>query len=413
MTVGCVGENYNTAHEITVGTRKNTLPQVLLILLAFCEKNIVRYAIYALSMVPVIGVLSDYLLAFLYVSLILMCIGRKTKVGAAELIVPTFVIMAIAFTCVVYPQNTQYIMEHNNFWNTIFPCLRWFIVGLIVIPDKELITLLGKVSCIAIALETAYLLFYMIPNGLISNDDMSRAYQLLPNIMIAFTYAFNSKKIVIWIASIIGLLYLLSLGTRGPFLILLAYVVLKFVRTSVVTTRRKVTFVLGVSLVGLLISIPGVYIAILNGLHVLLTKIGLSTRIIDYMIEGTTISYTSGREDLYEVAFQKIAERPFLGYGVYGEWQWFNWNVHNMYLELWIHFGILLGSFLLIWSAWLVGKAYLKTNNTYAKDIILIFSCFVFLRGFFGGSYLMFGMFFLIGFCIKEKRRNRRQMQVN
>lgn len=412
MTVGGVGENYNTAQIITVGTRKNTLPQVLLTLLAFCEKNIVRYAIYAFSMIPVIGSLSDYLLAVLYVSLILLCIGKKTRVGATELIVPIFVIMAIALTCVVYPQNTQYIMDHNNFWNTIFPCLRWFIVGLLVIPEKELMDLLGKASCIAIALETAYLLFYMIPNGLILNDDMSRAYQLLPNIMIAFAYAFNSKKILVWIASMIGLLYLLSLGTRGPFIILLTYVVFKFIRTSVATTRKKGTFVLGVSLIGLFISIPGVYISMLNGLHTLLTKIGVSTRIIDYMMEGTAISYVSGRDDLYEAAFQKIAERPFLGYGVYGEWQWFNWNVHNMYLELWIHFGILLGSFLLIWFAWLVGKAYLKTNNTYAKDIILIFSCFVFLRGFFGGSYLMYGVFFLIGFCIKERRRISGQVEI-
>lgn len=412
MKIGCVNENYNTSNTINVKTKKNSLPQVLLILLAFCEKNIVRYALYAFSMIPVIGVLSDYLLASLYILLILMCINRRTSFGFAELIVPTFVITAIAFTCIVYPENTQYIMDHNNFWNTIFPCLRWFIVGLIVIPDKELMALLGKASCIAIVLEVVYLLFYMIPNGLVSNDDMSRAYQLLPNIMIAFSYAINSKKIAVWIASIIGLLYLLSLGTRGAFLILLAYVVLKFVITGVARARSKVAFVLGVSLVGALISIPGVYISMLNGLHTLLSRIGLSTRIIDYMIEGTTISYTSGREDLYEVAFQKIAESPLLGYGVYGEWQWFNWNVHNMYLELWLHFGILLGSFLLIWSAWLVGKAYLKTNNTYAKDIILIFSCFVFLRGFFGGSYLMFGVFFLIGFCIREKRRSRRQAQI-
>lgn len=412
MTPNTVSSVYNTANEMTLKVKKNTLPQVLLILLAFCEKNIVRYAIYALSMIPLIGSISKYILAFIYVFLILMCINKNTRIGLSELFVPFFVIMAIVFTCVVYPQNTQYIMDYNNFWNTIFPCLRWFIVGLIVIPDKEIMILLGKVSCAAIALETVYLLFYMIPNGLVLNDDMSRAYQLLPNIMLVFTYAFNSKKIVAWIFSIVGLFYLLSMGTRGPFLILMVYIGWKFIRTSVVTIQRKIALAFCIFLIGLLGSVQTVYFSILDSIDSFLTKIGLSTRIIDFIYEGSTISYTSGRDDLYEIALQKISERPFLGYGVYGEWQWFGWSAHNMYLELWIHFGVLLGSVLLIWGIWLVGKAYLRTTNSYAKDIICIFSCFVFLRGFFGGSYLMFGVFFLIGFCIKEKRRIGKRVQI-
>ncbi len=410
MTRNMTGSVYGTSREASAEVGKNTLPQVLLILLAFCEKNIVRYALYALSMFPVIGFLSDYALAFMYIALILMCINKKTKVGSSELLVPLFVTTAIAFSCIVYPQNTQYILDENNFWNTIFPCLRWFIVGLVIIPDKEIMDLLGKASCIGIVVETAYLLLYMIPNGLILNDDMSRAYQLLPNIMIAVTYAFNSKKITALIASVIGLLYILSLGTRGPFIILLVYIVLKYVRTSVTTTKKKIALVFNVSLIGFLLSVPVIYNAILNTLYDFLKKMGLSTRILDFMNEGTTISYTSGRDDLYETALRKIAERPLWGYGVYGEWQWFNWNVHNMYLELWVHFGVILGSILLIWGVWLVAKAYFKTNNSYAKDMILIYSCFVFLRGFFGGSYLMSGVFFLIGVCIKEKKRIGRQV---
>lgn len=408
MTTSSICLDFSTSHKMSAKEKKNTLPQILLVLLAFSEKNIVRYAIFALSMMPVIGFLSDYILAFMYIFLILMCINKWTRVGLPELLVPFFVITAIIFTCIIYPQNKQYIMDYNNFWNTIFPCLRWFIVGLIVIPNEKIMILLGKVSCIAIALETAYLLFYMVPNGLVSNDDMSRAYQLLPNIMITFTYAFNSKKIVAWIASFIGLFYLLSLGTRGPFLILLAYACLKFIRTSVVTIKSKIVVVLCISLIVLLGSIENVYLPILEKVSNFLMKIGVSTRIIDFINEGSTISYTSGRNDLYKIAIKNILDKPFLGYGIYGEWQWFSWSVHNMYLELWIHFGILLGSILLMWVICLVAKSYFKTQNKYAKDIISIFFCFVFLRGIFGGSYLTFGMFFLIGFCIKEKRRTRR-----
>ncbi len=394
----------------TVSGTSNTLPKILLGLLAFCEKNIVRYGLLVFSMLPKIGFLSKYILFVLYVALIFLCIARKTKIGVTELLVPLFMVSAILLTFVFYPQNTKFITNSNNFWNTIFPCLRWFIVGLIIIPDKYMIDLLGKASCLAIIVETAFLIFYMIPNGLVVSDDMSRAYQLLPNIMLAVNYAFNSKKATAVFFSVVGLLYLLSLGTRGPFFILIIFIVVKFVRTHILSSKRKLLSVLGVCVFGIILSIPKIYISILTVIKNLIGKTGLSTRILDYLIEGTTISETGGRDDLYKIAFELISERPLLGHGVYGEWPVVYWNIHNLYLELWIHFGVILGSLLLIWGISLIAKSYFKTSNSYAKDIILVFASFVFFRGFFGGSYLMFSVFFLLGICIKERRRIRNQL---
>ena len=391
----------------TVSGTSNTLPKILLGLLAFCEKNIVRYGLYVFSMLPKIGFLSKYILLVLYLVLIFLCIAKKNKVGVTELLVPLFMVSAILLTFVFYPQNAKYITDSKNFWNIIFPCLRWFIVGLIIIPDKFMIDLLGKASCLAIIVETAFLIFYMIPNGLVVSDDMSRAYQLLPNVMLAFNYAFNSKKATAIFLSLVGLLYLLSLGTRGPFLILIVFIVIKFVRTNILSSKRKLLSVLGVCVLGVILLVPKIYISIFTLIKNIIGKTGLSTRILDFLIEGTTISETGGRDDLFKTALELISERPLLGHGVYGEWPVVYWNIHNMYLELWIHYGVILGSLLLIWGINLIAKTYFKTKNSYAKDIILIFTSFVFFRGFFGGSYLMYGVFFLLGLCIKERRRIR------
>lgn len=415
MITGYADRNHRQLHVAAHTAMSNTMPQILLILLAFCEKNIVRYAILVFSMLPGVGFLSEFILPTLYISLILLSVKSNAKVGLYEFAVPIFMVFAIVLSCIIYPQNEKYIIDSNNFWNTIFPCLRWYIVGLIIVPDRAAMDLLGKVSCMAVAVETAFLILYMIPNGLVVSDDMSRAYQLLPNIMLVFNYAFNSKKIFAWIFSLIGLLYLLSLGTRGPFLILIAYVVIKLLRSSGGSTSqsKKILSILGIGVVGVGISIPTVRLVLLKSLRQVVEWTGLSTRVVDFMLDGSLVSYTSGRENLYEVALQKIQERPLLGYGIYGEWQWFGWNVHNMYLELWVHFGIILGSVLLIWCIALVAKSYFKTNSSDSKDLISIFSCFVFLRGIFGGSYLMYGMFFLIALCIREKRRiNSRQFEV-
>lgn len=396
--------------EVNVLKKKNTdvfrsiTPQMMLILLAFCEKNIVRYAIIVFSMLPGVGFLSVYILPILYITLILFCI-KKITVGLLELIIPIFIVTSLTLTCLIYPVNGQYILDENNFWNTIFPCLRWYIVSLIFIPNKETMDLLGKVSCLAIMIETAFLILYMVPNGLVVQDDMSRAYQLLPNIMIVINYSFNSKRLYAWGFSCIGVMYLLALGTRGPFLILISFTLIKLLRMGAGSIYKKILLILGIGSVCGLLLIPTIYVNILAKISFIFEKIGLSTRIVDHLMTGTVVSYTSGRDDLYEIALQKISERPLLGYGIYGEWEWFHWNAHNMYLELWIHFGVFIGSILLLWGIFLIASTYLKTKNKYTKDMILIFSCFVFLRGIFGGSYLTFGVFFLIGLCVKEKRR--------
>jgi len=380
----------------------------LLILLAFCEKNIVRYVLLVMSMIPVLADISKLFVPVAYVILIVLTVNRyHYKIGLKETAVLLFILLSIALTCLIYPQNSEYIFKPNNFWNVIFPCLKYFIIALIIIPDRRTLDMIGKASCLAIVVETAFVFLYMIPRGLLQSDEMSRAYQLLPNILFALNYAFNRKKLLPWILSSLGIFYILAMGTRGPIMILLAFFVIKFLKTVTTKTWIKVALILMLSCFGLLIINSNLYMDVLNGLRELFVKLGLSTRIIDLTIDGTVISHLAGRDELYDIAIRKISERPILGYGIYGEWQWFQWNAHNMYLEIMLHYGVMVGSALLIWVFRLIGKTYFSTMNGYARDMILIWFCFVFIRGIFGGSYLMFGTFFLIGFCIGEQKRVR------
>ena len=78
-----------------------------------------------------------------------------------------------------------------------------------------------------------------------------------------------------------------------------------------------------------------------------------------------------------------------------------------MALELMVHFGVILGSLLLLWLIFLTFKTYVRTPNILARQFLLIWICFVFVRGFFGGSYLQFGVYVLIGFSLRELRRIR------
>jgi hypothetical protein len=386
----------------------NRQPELLLSLLAICEKNIVRYVILAVSMLPVIGVVSKGILAILYTFLILSYIRKHgARLTVEEAAVPVFIVLAILGTVLFYPQNSQYIFDPNNFWNTIFPCLRWYIVALVITPNKETMDALGVASIIGVLVETAFLFLYMIPAGLLKTDDMSRAYQLLPNVLLVINYAIEKKKILPWCFAAVGMIYILSMGTRGPVVVMLVFLFVKLIKWSSHRKGAKFLLLLTIAAIGMIYSNQTLYMGVLRTISEVFRGFGFSTRVIDHALNRTMITYMSERDIIYSTMLQKITERPFIGYGVYGEWSWFGWNAHNMFLEILVHFGIILGGAIIFWILRTVIKCFLETKNTYAKDIILIWGCLSFVRGIFGGSYLQIATFFLIGFCLAEKHRMR------
>ncbi len=102
---------------------------------------------------------------------------------------------------------------------------------------------------------------------------------------------------------------------------------------------------------------------------------------------------------------QKDILTTLFGYGEYGEWPWIGVALIIWPLEMMAHYGVILGSILLLWLIVISLKSYIKTPNSISKEMILIWMCYVYVRGIFGGSYLQFGVFFMIGFCLREIRR--------
>ena len=381
-------------------------PKILLPLLAFCEKNIVRYVVLVISMIPIVNVVSGFIIPTLYTMLFLMYLKKYgSNTSLKEIGVLFFVIFAIAISCLLYPVNASYILNSNNFWNTIFPCLRFYIVGLVIIPNERIMSIIGKASCLAILVETLFVIVYMMPRGLLQSDDMSRAYQILPNILFSLNLAYNKKEISAWVCSLIGIIYVCSMGSRGPLIIIIVYCFVKFLQHNGKTRAQTLTMGTFFVLIGIIFINSNLYLTVLSIVRSLFISLGLSTRVIDLALSNEIVTHTSGRDEIYDLLKQKISERPVLGYGVYGEWQWVHWNAHNMYLEILVHYGVILGSVLLIWLIYTTVHTYSTTPNKASKDMILMWGCFVFVKGIFGGSYLQFGVFYLIGFCLREIRR--------
>ncbi len=149
------------------------------------------------------------------------------------------------------------------------------------------------------------------------------------------------------------------------------------------------------------------YISLLNGLGTILTRLGLSNRITEYMKINSLLSDSSGRDLIYEILIQKIKEKPILGYGIYGEWQFVNYSAHNIYLEALVNFGVIVGGAILISYISMYIKSIKYNRNQLSIEWLLIWGCAVFVRGLVGGTIFSYEVFFLLGYMLRARRERR------
>lgn len=377
-------------------------PYLLLMVLAFCDKTILSYAVIAVNKISFLSAFSSFIKPVIYCTLIILIwlhSSRSIKISASYFIVPLFFIVAILFTALVYPANWQYIS--SALYDDILPCLPFFVLGTMFIADKTLMEWLGKASCLAILINVLYVFYYLSTREM-SQDSMYWSYLLLPNVLFAIWYASQKKRAIPWLFAIVGMIYILAMGTRGPTVIVTIYLFLNYLFGSKKLSAIRIISVVMICAAAVLFYQSAPYYNLLTWTSETLKSINLSTRIIDSLLNEEFISQTSGRNDIFADVADKILQRPLLGYGIYGEWCWGYHSAHNMYLELMVHFGIPLGLTLLVSGISLIGYVFIKNNNYYAKSIILLWATHIFVQGIFGGSYLRYGVFFLIGFCLKE-----------
>lgn len=375
-------------------------PRTWLVLLAVTEKSIFRYFMLALSMFTGFEDIGYVVLHAAYIILIGLCLSRGSKIRTSDLLVLLFVILSILLTWLIYPDNIEkYMFGKEQFWPTVFPLFRFFIVGLFLIPDEETVDLMGKVSCLAVLAETLFALFILRGSELQENDDMSRAYFILLNVLLVINYAFDRKTLLGLVFAAVSVMFLLSMGTRGPIMVLLSFIAAKILQTSMKKGRGYIVIIVLAFLMWFVNS--DYWYAFLLFLREIIDSLGFSTRVLDFTIEGETLTYYSERDEIFEIVLNKIRENPIFGYGVYGEWQFVNWFAHNTYLEILSNFGVILGGAIILWMFYITFKAFFATNYSPIRGLVLLFACQVFARGIFGGPFLSSGPFLLFGFCLQ------------
>ena len=161
---------------------------------------------------------------------------------------------------------------------------------------------------------------------------------------------------------------------------------------------KKGVVIILLSAIGLIFGL--FYDEFLKLIHVMSTKVGFSTHLID-ALSTNSIMQDKNREFLIENFIRSIKESPF-GYGVMGD-RYLSKSIygikpmypHNIFLEIMVNFGYVIGGLLCIVLVFTIVK-WLMSKEQKKKKYIIVFVAASFVKLLVSGSYWNDQMFFMM-----------------
>lgn len=227
---------------------------------------------------------------------------------------------------------------------------------------------------------------------------------------LAFLYcALENKRAIDWIGAVFGTVLIFLAGSRGPVLDIIIMLVL-YALIRIVRSRKKYIILASLTVSGFILYV--LYPYLVNGLMSLLNRLNLSSRFLTKLLEGG-ITDDTGRSAIWQACLRMIEENP-LGYGAMGSRHVLHEYIyvahpHNIFLELLVDFGIVLGAAIIIWLLFWAVKLLLMKNNDAWKGLFLVFfarSCQLLVSGTYLHSMAFWGTI-AVGVCMWQAHKEK------
>lgn len=301
---------------------------------------------------------------------------------------------------VFFPDNSEWLTEYVFMCTCcVFP---FYFIGRALDIDKAYnIFVLLSALCIYIDL-----LFYLVyaprnraMNAEVEYDNMWAAYQILPHVCMMLWATL--EKFSLWksITFFLGLMFLLSCGTRGPFVCLGFYGIIYFffymkfkgaiyVKTGIIA----ITFIIALHLKEILYLLVKTF-----------TNLQLSTRILDKIISGE-LGNDSQRGALRDILYTALESGDqFWGLGYFGTMRYGIIYSHFLPLDFFCNYGYLMGSILLILLFATIGAAFWITRGQRTQIFIVFLFSISIIKLLLSNTFILEPYFFmLIGICVRE-----------
>lgn len=361
--------------------------RINLLMVAFISFYVWVLSFNGILYLPVFGVgLATYLYVLSYAAVIMCALPVILKrINHTDIIILISVFIILICSYLLFPDTHTRMSERIIYF---FQALPWLFVGRCVTDYSKLLLWFEKAARITIIIGALYYLVRIIGFYDNSYNNMVYAYNFLPSCIIAAYGLIRNIDLKNIIFNVIGISVLILCGCRGAILCF-GVAVLIFIYFFSDKRWYKIAAAL-VFAAAAILYMSDYFYTVLMSINRWMHAMGIDNRIfrqilLDEFTDG------SGRGSIAKQVFSGIAERPFTGYGLYGDT---TLNMkgtysHNIILELMASFGMPLGLMLfLIFTVCFVQIVISKQCSIEYKVVLIIFFCSGMVKLFMSGSFM-------------------------
>ena len=350
--------------------------------------------------IPILGDYTDFMIVLAVILPIVLAIPNLlSKYTVFDFLFCIFMIFAFFFNYAIHPENSTYL--NKNIYDCLCIAMPLYFIGAIIDINKYF-RILTYVSIICICMCLFYFLHYAQAAKKISevanDDNMYVAYQALPHVTLLLWNCLRKFNLVYIVTTILGILFLLSCGTRGPLACLGFFGLCYFL--FFMNFRHAIIIKIGIlSLVSILVM----YLQeIISYLTYTFSGFKLSTRILDKIISGE-LGNDSGRLSLQiSLKYYLDTYGNFGGLGYFGAQRFGYQYPHNLILDFQISYGYVIGTILLVLILILCSTALIKSKDNMKRCFIILLISLSIVKFFLSGTFLLdIYFYFLLGYCIR------------
>ena len=350
---------------------------------------------------PLLGEYSEQMLYMVMgVPAILALPALVNKFCLADYLFYVLLVLYYLSCYLFFPENTAYLTEHA------FLCLccvfPYYFVGR-VIDIEALFNMLVVLSTVCIAMDLFYFLAYAPGNKnmdeVAGSDNMFAAYQALPHVTMLLWATLEKFRVWKAVVFVLGVLFLLSCGTRGPLVCLGFFGLVYFFFYM----NFKGAVYVKIGIIGLGVLVLAFLRDIALFLYQTFTELQLSTRIIEKFIIGD-LGNDSFRSVLREKIYSVLDNgNHFWGLGLFGCKNYGVVYPHFLPLDLACTFGYMTGYTLLILLFLLIGWSLWITKGKRVQLLIIMLFSIAIVKLLMTGSFANEPyLYMLIGVCVRE-----------
>ena len=205
---------------------------------------------------------------------------------------------------------------------------------------------------------------------------------MLATMWLLYSY-FQSKKLPLLLASIVGVVIIALFGSRNPLIAIVSYIAVKSIKSAFgpsSTIYKKIAFVLALLIV---VTLLFFYKELIGLLNVSLQAFGIQSRTLKLMLESEL--NMTGRTEIHSKLFQILSTNPLIGLGIGGDVTNIGISSHGLYLSILSIYGYPIGCLLIAVLLYVCIVSYIRADEK-NREVLLIYYCLTLTRGFFGGD---------------------------